>query len=258
MHCTHLSREPLQWMVKLTQFLVLRYRAMFRSHKLMLDPQLNSKLGSKLFAVWQRRWLRSIVLGVTTLALVLGLNAVPHTPNAPMAIAGESLQATNNWQQASFPVENFQSYTSGYGYRTSPVTGARQFHQGIDIAAPLGSYVRNWWGGTVSELSDNTACGTMIRIRSGDWEHVYCHLSGYVASSDQGTYLMDRNGGIQLWLGQEVPAGTRIARVGMTGRTTGPHLHWGLKYGGSYIDPALVLKAMYNRTASVESEVKPS
>lgn len=205
------------------------------------------------------RWVKQMLLLVATFAFVLGLNSIPQL-HSSSAQAQASLQAkTNTWRQASFPVENFQSYTSGYGYRSSPVNGQRQFHSGIDIAAPLGSYIRNWWGGKVVELSDNTACGTMIRVQSGDWQHIYCHLSGYVSSSDQGTYLMDRNGGIQLWLGQEVPSGTRMARVGMTGRTTGPHLHWGLKYSGNYVDPALVLQAMYNQpTAAIDDLVQPS
>lgn len=209
-------------------------------------------INQRFFLFWQRPWLKSLVLGVITCALVLGLNTAPRTPSTPMAIAGESLQANNSWQQASFPVENFQRYTSGFGYRTSPTSGQRQFHRGIDIAAPLGSYIRNWWGGRVTQLSDNTACGTMIWVRSGEWEHVYCHLSGYVTTTSEGTYLLDRNGGIQLWLGQDIPSGARIGRVGMTGRTTGPHLHWGLKYSGQYVDPALVLQAMYNQsTASI-------
>lgn len=215
---------------------------------------------------WHRHWLKSILLAAVTLALILGLNPLQGSISTnPPAIAGERNQATlqannaNTWRQASFPVENFQSYTSGFGYRSSPVGGQRQFHQGLDIAAPLGSYIRNWWGGKVVALSDNSACGTMIRVKSGEWEHIYCHLSGYVSSSNQGTFLMDRNGGIQLWLGQEVPAGTRIGRVGMTGRTTGPHLHWGLKYSGSYVDPALVLQAMYNQpTATLDDLVQPS
>lgn len=220
-------------------------------------------LNQHLSQFWQRPWLKSLVFGVITCALVLGLNTAPRTSQTPMAIAGErTLQASNTWRQASFPVENFQRYTSGFGYRTHPVTGRRAFHSGIDIAAPLGSYIRNWWGGKVTQLSDNTNCGTMIWIRSGQWEHVYCHLSGYVTTTSEGTYLLDRNGGIQLWLGQDVAAGTRIGRVGMTGRTTGPHLHWGLKYSGEYVDPALVLQAMYNQsTASIndlDSLVQPS
>jgi len=153
----------------------------------------------------------------------------------------------NPWQYASFPVENFQTYTSGFGYRISPISGSRQFHYGLDMAAPLGSYVRNWWTGQVIELSDNTNCGTMIKIESGQWQHIYCHLMGRVEDTPSGRSLIDSSGGILLTLGQIIPYGTRIARIGVTGNTTGPHLHWGLKYNGEYIDPGLVLREMYQQ-----------
>ncbi len=165
--------------------------------------------------------------------------------------ATSATRSQNLWQYASFPVENFQAYTSGFGYRSSPVNGSSQFHYGLDLAAPIGSYVRNWWAGKVVELSDNTACGTMIKIQSGDWQHVYCHLLGSVQSDRQTHYLIDREGGIIIQLGQEIPAGARIARVGMSGRTTGPHLHWGLKYSNNHIDPALVLQAMFSQQAQL-------
>ncbi|MCY7278981.1 MAG: M23 family metallopeptidase, partial [Phormidesmis sp. CAN_BIN44] len=116
---------------------------------------------------------------------------------------------------------------------------------GLDMAAPEGSYIRSWWTGKVVEVSDNTACGTSIVIQSGDWEHVYCHMNGRVKTDGNGKYLSDRSGGIQIWEGQMIPAGARIGRVGMTGRTTGPHLHWGLKYARQLVDPAMVLRAMY-------------
>jgi murein DD-endopeptidase MepM/ murein hydrolase activator NlpD len=147
-------------------------------------------------------------------------------------------------------VENFQAYTSGFGYRPSPVDGSTQFHYGLDLAAPLGSYIRNWWTGRIVELSDDTACGTMIKIRSGQWTHLYYHLMGQVLSDRRGTFLVDREAGIVLGVGQDIPVGVRMARVGMTGRTTGPHLHWGLLYGGRYVDPALVLNAMYGSRPS--------
>jgi len=150
-----------------------------------------------------------------------------------------------SWTSASFPVENFQKYTSGFGNRINPVTGKKQFHTGIDIAAPLGSYVRAWWSGQIVGLSDNTICGTKIRIQSGRWSHIYCHLAGHVQTNSSGTYLVDRSGGIVLKLGQVVPVGARIGRVGMTGRTTGPHLHWTLKYNNKLQDPAWVLQQMY-------------
>jgi murein DD-endopeptidase MepM/ murein hydrolase activator NlpD len=154
--------------------------------------------------------------------------------------------AGNDWRGASFPVENFQAYTSPFGYRASPDgTYNQEFHKGLDMAAPEGSYIRNWWAGRVVEVSDNTACGTSIVIQSGEWQHIYCHMKGQIETSGGGRYLSDRTGGIQIWEGQLVPAGARIGRVGMTGRTTGPHLHWGLKYASRYVDPAMVLRAMF-------------
>ena len=162
--------------------------------------------------------------------------------------------ASTAWQYGSFPVEDFQSYTSAFGYRLSPVSGKKQFHNGLDMAAPLGSYVRNWWTGKVVEISDNTACGTSIIVESGSWRHAYCHLDGHVEVSANGRYVIDRSGGIQIWQGQEIPVGARIGRIGMTGRTTGPHLHWSLKFNGSYVDPALVLKEMFKQQAMLKPD----
>ncbi|MBD1844286.1 M23 family metallopeptidase [Cyanobacteria bacterium FACHB-63] len=150
----------------------------------------------------------------------------------------------SSWQGASFPVENFQGYTSPFGYRLSPDGSySREFHRGLDMAAPEGSYIRNWWTGRVVEVSDGSACGTSVVIRSGDWEHIYCHMQGSAGRNGQGKFI--RSGDVQIYEGQTVTAGQRIGRIGMTGRTTGPHLHWGLKYSSQWVDPALVLRAMY-------------
>ncbi|NER00664.1 MAG: M23 family metallopeptidase [Cyanothece sp. SIO2G6] len=153
--------------------------------------------------------------------------------------------AAQIWASASFPVEGFQAYTSPFGYRSSPTGGYRkEFHYGLDIAAPRRSYIRNWWAGTVVEVSDHTNCGTSAVIQSGDWTHIYCHMEGRVESRGGNRYLVDRDGGVELRQGQPIAAGDRIGRVGMTGRTTGPHLHWGLKYRSNWVDPAWVLQAM--------------
>lgn len=162
-------------------------------------------------------------------------------------IPPNQVASVNYWKAASFPVENFLAYTSPFGYRASATGGyGSEFHSGLDIAAPEGSYIRNWWAGQVVEVSDNTLCGTSIKIQSGDWKHVYCHMKGHTETTANGNYLIDREGGIQIWEGQQLPTGARIGRVGMTGRTTGPHLHWGVKYANEYIDPARVLQAMYS------------
>lgn len=182
-----------------------------------------------------------ILLGV---ALALAMVAIP---SRPMVQAQELAMGSSAmmWTQASFPVENFQTYTSPFGYRRDPHSGSQRFHYGLDLAAPNGSYIRNWWAGEVLWVEDQGACGTSVGIQSGEWTHIYCHMHGRVEGSGQSRTLVDRQGGIQLRPGQTVPAGARIGRVGMTGRTTGPHLHWGMKYQNNWVDPALVLQAMY-------------
>lgn len=183
-----------------------------------------------------------IFLGV----LMWGVSELAHLP--PMVEAQESpvdapvLQSP--WQAASFPVEGFIAYTSPFGYRDHPY-GGRRFHYGLDIAAPIGSYIRAWWEGEVVEVTDDTACGTSVVIESDDWLHIYCHMQGRViVESDGDRWLIDSGGGIRMRQGDRVKGGERIGRIGMTGRTTGPHLHWGMKHRGRWIDPALVLKAM--------------
>ncbi|MEM7715123.1 MAG: M23 family metallopeptidase [Cyanobacteria bacterium P01_A01_bin.68] len=151
------------------------------------------------------------------------------------------------WSSASFPVERFQRYTSPFGYRRSPRSGRVEFHNGLDIAAPQGSYIRNWWGGIVIKVGDRGACGTHIIVKSGSWRHSYCHMKGRVQKINGTPYMVDRAGGIKIAKGQQIPAGARIGRIGMTGRTTGPHLHWVLRHGNNYVDPAQVLQAMYSK-----------
>ncbi|MGB6301268.1 MAG: M23 family metallopeptidase [Rivularia sp. (in: cyanobacteria)] len=163
-------------------------------------------------------------------------------------LTNSTLIARNNvWASASFPVERFQAYTSPFGYRRSPRGGRMEFHNGLDIAAPQGSYIRNWWKGTVIKVGDRGACGTHIIVQSGNWKHSYCHMKGRVQKINGRLYMVDRTGGIKIAKGQQIPAGARIGRIGMTGRTTGPHLHWVLRYGKNYVDPAKVLRAMYSK-----------
>lgn len=202
---------------------------------------------------------------VGRLFLLMGLSlagaVLLSTHQGSVASESSTTQASlgGGWKGASFPVENFISYTSPFGYRRSP-DGAynQEFHRGLDMAAPQGSYVRNWWTGKVVEVSDNSACGTSVAVQSGEWRHVYCHMQGRVEQAEGQRYMIDRTGGVQVFEGQAIAAGARIGRVGMTGRTTGPHLHWGLKYAGQWVDPALVLRAMYaEQTTSGSVSVLP-
>ena len=141
------------------------------------------------------------------------------------------------WSQGVFPVAVFSGFTSHFGPRIGPF-GGREPHHGIDIAAPLGSPIRNWWSGVVQQVINDGHCGLGLVIQSGPYEHVYCHLSGSVQG---GVY---RSGSVSLQAGNRLASGTLIGHVGVSGRSTGPHLHWGVRYGGRWLNPAVILRAM--------------
>lgn len=196
----------------------------------------------------RNRWLSIVSASLLGFGLTpnIGKQAIGKQP--PQVAVGASI-----WRNGSFPVERFQGYTSPFGYRSSPTGGrSSEFHTGLDFAAPNGSYIRNWWSGRVISVSDHTSCGTSVRIQSGSWVHVYCHMQGSVTRDNQGPSVVD--GGLRIRQGQSVRAGQRIGRVGMTGRTTGPHLHWTLKYRGKLVDPAAVLRVMHSAQGSTVSQ----
>ena len=159
-----------------------------------------------------------------------------------MLLAGAApsgaLAQGRGWLRGTFPVAVFSGYTSPFGMRVHPIGGDSRHHDGLDIAAPLGSVVRSWWSGTVSEVIRDGGCGNGLVISSGPYEHIYCHLGGNVSG---GVY---RSGRLLISAGMRVRSGQPIAHVGMTGSTTGPHLHWGLRYRGRSLDPARILRAM--------------
>jgi murein DD-endopeptidase MepM/ murein hydrolase activator NlpD len=173
--------------------------------------------------------------------LMLGLLGGLQFPAAAARAGGA-------WHSGVFPVSQFLSYSSHYGSRPGP-GGSAGWHHGLDIAAPLGASIRNWWTGVVQDLIDDDGCGVGLVIRSGPYEHIYCHLDGRIEAGGL------RSGPVRLVRGQWLRAGQPIGQVGMSGRTTGPHLHWGLRYRGSWLDPARILRAMAeSRQALAESQ----
>jgi len=100
--------------------------------------------------------------------------------------------------------------------------GGYELHEGIDIGAPLGTPVVAALGGAVTAVEPRGDYGTVVEIDHGqELTTVYAHLADPEVAA-----------------GDEVRAGQIIARVGESGRTGGPHLHFELRYGGVAIDPA--------------------
>ena len=107
--------------------------------------------------------------------------------------------------------------------RMHPVLHVVMPHNGIDFAAPVGAPVYATAAGTVVSVGMEGPCGNKVEIQhDGGIASVYCHLSRFAAG---------------LRPGQRVEARQLIAYVGQTGRVTGPHLHFGIKKNGAFIDP---------------------
>ncbi len=107
--------------------------------------------------------------------------------------------------------------------RLHPVLGVRRPHLGVDYAAPTGTPVYSVADGTVVWVGPRGGNGNLVRIRHAHgYESGYAHLSRFARGLRQG----DR-----------VTQGQVIGFVGSTGLSTGPHLHFGLKRNGTYVDP---------------------
>ncbi len=118
--------------------------------------------------------------------------------------------------------------TSGYGRRRCPFTGRPSFHIGIDIGGRKGAVIRSTSKGRVAFAGWKGGYGLLIIIE---------HDSGYTSYYG---HLKRRS--IKVKKGQIVNAGQPIAKVGMTGRTTGPHLHFEIRRYGIIKNPMKVLK----------------
>ena len=116
--------------------------------------------------------------------------------------------------------------SSNYGWRSSPVSGKRQFHKGVDIPARTGEPVIAVADGVVIKSEKQAAYGNVIEINHGDGVRtLYAHNSKNLVS-----------------VGASVSKGDKIAEVGSTGRSTGPHVHFQVFKNGRVVNPKPFLR----------------
>lgn len=123
--------------------------------------------------------------------------------------------------QFKWPAPSYTRISDDYGYRIHPTLNVQQFHNGVDMAAPSGSPILAAYDGEVVAASYSSTMGNYIMIDHGDGLYtIYMHASALYVSK-----------------GQSVARGEKIAAVGSTGRSTGPHLHFSVRQSGSYVSP---------------------
>jgi len=120
-----------------------------------------------------------------------------------------------------YPIKNKNAkITSQYGWRKNPFTGLPQYHNAIDISAPVGTEVFSPLSGLVSKTGETKALGKYINITSGDYKFIFGHLSV-----------------IKVKTGDSVNKDSLIGLSGNTGKTTGSHIHFAVFYKNQAIDP---------------------
>ncbi len=120
-----------------------------------------------------------------------------------------TLKPTNGW------------YTSGFGVRSSPFTGKSTMHEGLDLANHIGSAIVSAAAGVVTYAGPRPGYGNLVTINHGyGIQTQYGHISrAYVK------------------VGEKVKRGQKVAAVGNTGRSTGPHVHYEVRVNGIPMDP---------------------
>jgi murein DD-endopeptidase MepM/ murein hydrolase activator NlpD len=111
--------------------------------------------------------------------------------------------------------------TSTFGYRTHPIYGDRRLHAGVDFRASTGSAVLAGGAGTVAFAGWKSGYGNTVIIDHG----------GQIAT------LYGHNSALAVKVGDVVKRGQRIAAAGSTGNSTGPHVHFEVRVGGTPVDP---------------------
>ena len=124
--------------------------------------------------------------------------------------------------------------TSRFGRRSSPINGEESFHNGIDIAASIGSAVAAAADGYVLYAGPARDFGNCVIITHGAMVTAYAHMSETTVKA-----------------GDMVVRGAMVGRVGSTGRSTGPHLHFEVRSGGKPVDPLLVFSVGGNTAGGV-------
>jgi murein DD-endopeptidase MepM/ murein hydrolase activator NlpD len=159
-------------------------------------------------------------------------------PNAPaldpalMRVArdvatAERLKALLSFVPLRMPLSGEPSLTSPFGYRADPFLGRLALHPGIDLAETYGAEIHAAAAGRVVHAGPAGGYGNMVEIDHGNGLATrYAHMSETLVEE-----------------GQEVDKGAVLGRLGSTGRSTGPHLHYEVRVDGEPVDPERYLRA---------------
>lgn len=169
--------------------------------------------------------LKSVAMsGAASLGLELGINRIASKQDLFRLAAAPAL-----WPVAG-------RITASFGERQDPFSGEGEFHAGIDISAPFGDAVRATSDGLVETAETVNGYGREIVLDHGyGFETLYGHLASFAVSA-----------------GERVSRGQVIGYVGLSGRSTGPHLHYEVRINNTPVNPYKYLQLLPSNLAANE------
>ena len=136
------------------------------------------------------------------------------------------ISVSYNGEKMTWPCPSYTRISSEYGWRIHPTLGVNKYHNGVDMAAPKGTNILAAFSGEVVAATYNSTMGNYVLMNHGNGYYtIYMHASKLCVSP-----------------GDIIIEGEKIAEVGSTGRSTGPHLHFGVRKNGEYVNPMDYLK----------------
>lgn len=151
----------------------------------------------------------------------------------------QNKQLHDDMKPAGGPLNNGW-ISSGFGYRTDPVTGEHEFHEGLDFAGKPGEPVRAVAAGVVTWSGTRWGYGNLVEISHGN---------GYITR-----YAHNRANLVAV--GEIVSKNQSVALLGATGHTTGPHVHFEVVHNGDQIDPASFVRGQGNARAAAMAPLR--
>ena len=141
-------------------------------------------------------------------------------------LAANGSVITYDGGEFKFPLASYTRISDDYGMRMHPTLHVEKFHNGVDFAAPKGTAIYAAYDGKVVAATYSSSMGNYVMIDHGNSLYsIYMHASALYVSK-----------------GDIVVRGETIAAVGSTGRSTGNHLHFGVRENGDYVSPWKYLK----------------
>lgn len=186
------------------------------------------------------RFITVLILFLSLFVCIFFIPILPDSIYSYSILQDQNITIDISSSGYAWPSPGYTSINSYFGYRTAPTAGASTYHSGLDIGAPEGSKLIAVTSGKITFASFLGGGGYTITLSKDNMKFTYCHVSPYYIVK-VGDYVVQ--GQVIGYVGPKNVYGVKGNQYydengnPTNGATTGPHLHFGVRVDGEYIDP---------------------